>query len=82
VDFERDAPFAERMVTGNAPGFMIWDALPDHQAERLDFRNAGLGGPASSVPGARTIASAEELNKVLDLYALGFVVAEDGRQDR
>ena len=54
---------------------MIWEALPAHQAERMGFRNADLGGPASSVPCVSIRASEEELQQVLELYGLGFVVA-------
>ena len=82
VDVERHAHFAERIATEYTPGFMIWEALPAHQAERMGFRNADLGGPASSVPCVSIRATEEELQQVLELYGLGFVVAgleEEGR---
>jgi len=74
VDVERHAHFAERIATEYTPGFMIWEALPAHQAERLGFRNADFGGPASSVPCVAIRASAEELQQVVELYGLEFVV--------
>jgi hypothetical protein len=80
VDIDRHAHFCERIATEYTPGFIIWDRLPPHEAERLGFGNADLGGPASYVPCVSTKASAEELNWVLERYGLPFTfLDEDGR---
>ena len=76
VDIDRYINFGERISTEYTPGFIIWDRLPTHEAERLGFGEADLGGPASSVACVRISASAEELQQVLDLYGLPFVVSQ------
>ena len=75
VDPDRHGHYTARIATEYTPGFEIWQALPEHQAERLGFRESDLGGPASSVPCVSIRASAEELQQVLETYGLPFIVS-------
>lgn len=82
MDIDRHAHFCDRIATEYTPGFVIWDRLPPHEAERLGFRKSDLGAPASYVPCVSTRASAEELNSVLEHYGLPFTFFdEDGTCD-
>jgi hypothetical protein len=69
--------FGARSSTQYAPGFMLLEQLPKRIAQRLGVREAGLGGPASTVPCVVTSASIDELNMVIEKLGLPFIFVDD-----